>query len=432
MGGMATVKRKMHTPGKMDDRATVYRRPARESVTESVTWCGNIERLAWGGMGVGRAEDGRLILLSAPLALFPGERVEAEVRWKARHGEGRVTAWIQRDRRRVRAECPVAGVCGGCDLWEAGPLAGALKREMVTDLLARQLPGAPPWRWLEAPADARRHRIQLHWDGKELGFHRRWSHAVVPVGGCPAAADPLSRAIPRLREALEARVLSPRSQRWELATGTPAGTVLAVAESGRAWRLEPDGWHPADDPVTHDLGGARLRHRAGGFFQVCPPWAWSAFGAILADWRLPGGTLFDLYGGVGFFSALLGGRLRRRVLVENDEPAVAFARANLAAMGLEAECVAADVAEWVAPDLGGDDDLILLDPPRTGLAPELCARLQTARAGALVLVGCDGAAFCRDVQRLAPAWELAELAVADLFPLTHHVEAVALLRQNGR
>jgi 23S rRNA (uracil1939-C5)-methyltransferase len=380
-------------------------------------------------MGVGRGGDGRLILLSAPLALFPGERVEADVRWKPRHGEGRVTAWTRRDPRRVPAQCPVAGVCGGCSLWEAGPLAGTLKREMVADLLARQLPEAPPWRWLEAPASARRHRVQLHWDGRELGFHRRDSHTVVPVAGCPAAAEPLSRAIPRLREALEAKVLSPRSQRWELATGTPAGEVFAVAESGRAWRLEPDGWHPSADPVSHAFGPALLRHRAGGFFQVCPDWAWSAFGEILGAWALPGGTLFDLYGGVGFFSALLGGRFRRRVLVENDGPAVDWARSNLEALGLEALCLAADAPAWVEPGLGTADDLILLDPPRTGLAPELCAQLQTAGAGALVLVGCDGAAFCRDLGRLAPAWQVKELAAADLFPLTEHVEAVALLHK---
>jgi len=419
------VKRKDNTPGKKELRPTVYRRPAQEAVK----WCGSIERLAWGGMGVGREADGRLVLLSAPLALFPGEQVEASVRWKPRHGEGQVTAWVRRDPRRVRAECPVAGVCGGCDLWEAGPCAGALKQAMVTDLLARQLPEAPAWRWLEAPATARRHRIQLHWNGTELGFHRRGSHSLVPVDRCPAAADPLSQAVPRLRAALEGRMLATRSQRWELVTGSPAGSVQAVAEDGRSWLLEPDGWHPATTPVSHQLGATLLRHRPGGFFQVCPEWAWSAFGSILGAWALPSGTLYDLYGGVGFFSALLGHRMRRRVLVENDEPAVAWARSNLEALGLEAECQVNDAGQWQAPETCGAEDLILLDPPRTGLVPELCARLQDARAGAIVLVGCDGAAFCRDVQRLAPAWELKELAVADLFPLTGHVEAVALLHK---
>lgn len=384
-----------------------------------------IERLAWGGKGVARAEDGRLILLSAPLALFPGERVEAQVHWKARHGEGQVTAWLQRDRRRVKALCPVAASCGGCELWEAGPETSNLKKAMVTDLLSRQLPLAPPWRWLEAPEDAARHRIQLHWTGNDLGYHRRNSHGLVAVKACPAAAPALSLAIPRLQEALEGRTLPTRPQRWELATGTPAGEVFATDEQGRTWRLEPDGWHPHAGGITHRLGESRLSVRAGGFFQVCPPWAWRAFGEILRAWPLPGGTLYDLYGGVGFFSALLG--RRGGVLVEFDAAAVAWASRNLEGTGIL--CLAEDTAVWLPEGFGAPGDLILLDPPRTGLAPEVCARLQTALATDLVLVGCDGAAFCRDVQRLAPAWKLEGLAVADLFPRTSHVECVAWLRK---
>ena len=55
-------------------------------------------------MGVGRAEDGRVVLLAAPLALFPGEAVRAEVRWKPRHGEGRVVEWLAG----IPAGCPPA------------------------------------------------------------------------------------------------------------------------------------------------------------------------------------------------------------------------------------------------------------------------------------------------------------------------------------
>ena len=274
----------------------------------------------------------------------------------------------RRDSRRVPAGCPVAGTCGGCDLWEAGTQASALKREMVADLFTRQLPDAPSWRWLEAPGDARRHRIQLHWDGRELGYHRRESHALVPVQACPAAVPSLSGAIPRLAEALAARMVPTRPQRWELATGTPAGAVTAVAEDGRAWALEPDGWHPSPEPVEHRLEGATLRHRAGGFFQVCPPWAWAAFGAILAEWDLAGDTLYDLYGGVGFFSALLGTRCRHRILVESDEPAVAWARRNLGDLGLACRVPGRGCRRLGARRAWARTaDLILLDPPRAGL-----------------------------------------------------------------
>jgi 23S rRNA (uracil1939-C5)-methyltransferase len=391
------------------------------------SWQGPIERLAWGGKGVGRAQDGRLLLLEAPLALFPGEEVEATVIWKARHGEGRVTRWLKRDARRAEATCPVAGVCGGCELWEAGRHAPDLKRQMAADLLRRQLGEGVPWDWHPAPEEARRHRIQLHWDGAALGYFKRNSHALVPVSACPAAAEPLSEAIPRLHAALEGRALPARPSRWELSTGTPAGEVLAADERGRTWRLEPDGWHRNAEPLRHQFGGITLQHEPGAFFQVSPPWAAEVFGRVLEGWEVKGRTLFDLYGGVGLFSALLRKRFDHRVLVESGEAAVAWARRNLEALGLPSECVVADVAAWVPEALGGPEDVILLDPPRAGLEPALADRLCTAGAGTLVLVGCDGAAFCRDVKRLSTTWNLERLAVLDLFPLTSHVECVALL-----
>jgi 23S rRNA (uracil1939-C5)-methyltransferase len=403
---------------------SVYRRPA----SPAEIWQGPVERLAWGGKGVARAEDGRLILLSAPLALFPGETVKASVHWKPRHAEGQVTAWVKRDPRRARAACPVAEWCGGCDLQESGEAGPGLKRLMVEDLLRRDLPEAPPWTWLPAPAEARRHRIQLHWDGKRFGFHRRRSHDLVPVTACPAASDAFSQAIPRLAEALEARILPIRPQRWELATGTPAGDVRAATENGRAWRLEPDGWHPCGEPLTHRHRELRFDHGPGAFFQVCAPWAMEAFDRTLAAWNLEGDTLFDGYGGVGLFSGLLGTRFKRRVLVESEPTAVRWAQRNLEALGLPSECIQQDVAEWLPEGLGGPQDTILLDPPRTGLGAELSARLNSARAGTLVLVGCDGAAFCRDAKALAPRWKLEALSVLDLFPLTVHAEFVGLFR----
>jgi tRNA/tmRNA/rRNA uracil-C5-methylase (TrmA/RlmC/RlmD family) len=100
-------------------------------------------------------------------------------------------------------------------------------------------------------------------------------------------------------------------------------------------------------------------------------------------------------------------------------------------MGIPGECHAMDAADWITNALGAPGDVVLLDPPRTGLAPAFSETLKTAKAGALVLVGCEGAAFCRDVKRLAPEWHLERLTVLDLFPLTSHAEFVGLLRPNA-
>ncbi len=423
------MKRTMGSKNKKQARPTI--RPSEAKV--KALWQGKIEKLAWGGLGVGRSEDGKLVLLRAPMALFPGEIVEGEVHWKSRHGEGEVKRWIQKDPRRVQPACPVAEHCGGCELWGAGKHTSALKKEIIDDLLRRQLPNQA-YEYVEAPPHACRHRIQLHWNRTTLGFHKRKSHSIIPIKNCPVAAPVLSKAIENLQEALEASILPNRSLRWELATGTPEQTVYASLEDGRAWKLECDGWKPTKEGILHTFGDVSLRHRAGGFFQVCAPWAMEAFGQCLTEWELSGETLYDLYGGVGLFSALLGKKFQKRVLVEADEAAVTWARKNLHNMGLDSECLAEDAETWLPSGLGNAVDLILADPPRAGLSPVMLEKLLSAKAGKLVLVGCDGAAFCRDIQRLtAPGspWALRHLKALDLFPMTSHAEFIALLENKS-
>jgi len=404
----------------------------RKPSGEYIEWCGPIDRLAWGGIGLGRDKDGKIVLLSASLALFPGEEVKALVRRKSRHSEGKVTAWIKPDPRRVKPECSFAGICGGCSLLESGVLSGILKKQMVHDLLSRQLPISSSWRWLEAPENARRNRIQLHWDGTKLGFYSPNSYLIVPIQECPAAIDPISKAIPRLRDALEARILSQKPQRWELVAGTPANQVYAVAGSNNiVWQLNTDGWCRYDGPVRHEFKDVIIKHNPGDFFQACPSWAWSAFGDILQGWDLRGSTLFDLYAGVGFFSILLRDRFKKYIIVENNESAIGWGQRNVEDLGLNISCFSSDVEQWMEKSMGigSSEDLILLDPPRSGLTDGICEKLCSFGATSLILIGCDGATFCRDLKRLEQIWQISDLVAVDLFPMTRHVEFIALLHK---
>jgi 23S rRNA (uracil1939-C5)-methyltransferase len=177
-----------------------------------------------------------------------------------------------------------------------------------------------------------------------------------------------------------------------------------------------------------------LQQQPRAFFQACPEWAWEAFGQVLGGWRLNGTLLFDLYGGGGFFSRLLAGAYQRSLLVETSALAIADARANLA--GMQADIQEADVARWLASQQGSwasPADTVLLDPPRAGLPPAVSQRLAECSAGQIILVGCDGAAFCRDIRRLCEQgrWRLAQLAILDLFPFTPAVECIGLLRREA-
>lgn len=415
-------------------------------------WRGVVERLAWGGLGVGRLDDGRIVLLRAPLALFPGEEVTAAIRIKAKHAEGRVLEWNTRDPQRVEPACPYAMRCGGCELWGAGEAAGRLKRQMVEDLLHRHLPQAPEWAWFPAPADERRSRVQLHWDGARLGYHERGTHTIVDVAACPMAEERLSRLIPRLREALVAGILPGQPMRWELAAGTPKrkdGWNLVAIQQPEGSRERDAAWGvwTRDDleqgagpsrtgqglplpEIQHWLPGALYIVPAGSFFQGCPWWAQDAILDATEQWDFAGSVLFDLYGGVGFLTMLFINRFKLAVLIEQDAQAANHARDNLCSFPVAV--FDRRVEDWISSHSIADAitpaDAVILDPPRAGLPEAVSAVLCQTRAKALLLFGCDGANFCRDVKRLAPAWRLERLAVLDLFPNTAHVECLGLLK----
>ncbi|MCC7478310.1 class I SAM-dependent RNA methyltransferase [bacterium] len=419
-------------------------------------WQGRIERLGWGGLGLSRLEDGRAVLLSSALALFPGERVSAAVAQHARHCEGRVERWLQSDPRRVQPACPVAQSCGGCGLWGSGAARAELKRLQIEDLLSRQLRWDGAWDWISpGPAEAElalRRRIQLHWDGARLGYHQPGSHRIVEIEACPAAAPELSAAVPALRSALQQRALPRGLARWELACGSPVRDVLAYRLPAAAamaaaqaadpedsasagppapvWSLRSNGrWAESQAPLVHELGAVRLIQPPGAFFQVCPPWAWQGFSRIFSSWELGGASLYDIYSGVGFFSRMLAADFQNFRLLEGSALACSALPRNLD--GLDYRLRQQDAATW---DARGPQaaDTVLLDPPRAGLPGRLSRALLDCRAGSLVLVGCDGASFCRDIQRLSAGWELRSLAVLDLFPMTWQAEFIGLLRQRRR
>jgi 23S rRNA (uracil1939-C5)-methyltransferase len=175
------------------------------------------------------------------------------------------------------------------------------------------------------------------------------------------------------------------------------------------------------------VAGVSLQVSAGAFFQSGPAAAEllvdavrAAGGAELAAAR----RVVDAYGGGGLFAATVVPDHAHVTLVEGSPVACDDARVNLA--GRSADVVCAGVEEW--PTVAGPDgtaDVVIADPSRQGLGAEAAARLSDAAAPVLVLVSCDPVAMARDTALLADqGYRHAGTTVLDLFPQTHHVEAV--------
>jgi tRNA/tmRNA/rRNA uracil-C5-methylase (TrmA/RlmC/RlmD family) len=200
---------------------------------------------------------------------------------------------------------------------------------------------------------------------------------------------------------------------------------------------------PSDGSVVaadgRALGATRLEEEAAGrswrvsgtgFWQVHPGAADALVGAVRDALRpRPGEHLLDLYAGVGLFAGALApdlGPTGDVDAVEADAGAVRDARRNLhdvPAVRLHE----ARVEDWLAAGVRRAD-LVVLDPPRAGAGREVVDALVASGARAVAYVACDPAALGRDVGTFrAAGWRLAGLRAFDLFPMTHHVECVALL-----
>jgi tRNA/tmRNA/rRNA uracil-C5-methylase (TrmA/RlmC/RlmD family) len=262
-------------------------------------------------------------------------------------------------------------------------------------------------------------RTRIGWavgaDGR-AGLRRHRSHDVVPVDRCLIAAPGLPDVTGRTW----------RAGHLDTAVGS-SGDVAVVADGelveGRA-------------RLREQVHGRELRVSAGGFWQVHQQAAGTLVDAVLAYASPgPGERCADLYSGVGLFSVFLAeavGTQGSVMSVESDPVAVTDARRNvhdLPQVRIVAGRVDAVLAHEVRP---GEDvpplDVVVLDPPRTGAKRKVVEQIVARRPSRVVYVACDPAALGRDVATFARlGYRLTGLRAFDLFPMTAHVECVALL-----
>lgn len=376
--------------------------------------------MAHGGEAVGRHE-GRVVFV---LDALPGESVVAEITSTPAHGRfmrARAMDIVTASPERVKPPCAYAGRCGGCD-WQhiALPAQRRLKATVVAEQLTR-IGGEPADRWshlevaaLEGDVDGLRWRTRMRYAVDATGrpgLRAHHTHDVVAVTECLIASpaiggtEVLDRAWPGAREVLAVQ---------------PDGTAVVLPDpvAGRARVTQ----HAADREWTFD---------ATAFWQVHPGAADALVRAVQTLLRpRPGDHLVDLYAGVGLFAGAYaetvgpGGRIDA---VEADETAIKGARRSL--HDLPTVHIHHDrVDRWLKRGPLRHCDLVVLDPPRTGAGQEVMECISALRPRAIAYVACDPAALARDVATARHlGWDMTALRAFDLFPMTHHVECVALL-----
>ncbi|WP_298176118.1 class I SAM-dependent RNA methyltransferase [Saccharomonospora sp.] len=381
--------------------------------------------VAHGGHCVARV-DGRVVFVRHAL---PGERVLAEVTEDNGKSFCRADAVyvLEPAAERVEPPCPVAGpgLCGGCD-WQhaSGSAQRELKARVVEEQL-RRLAGLDVPVTVEPLSEGllrwrTRVRFVADADGN-AGLRAHRSHRVIPLTDCPITA----------RGAVDAVLPHSWSEGDEIeATEDVDDEVHVRRLSGLARRRRSE--QLRGGVAVQRAAGRDWRLAAHGFWQVHPRAA-DTLARVVGEWAdaSPGARAWDLYAGVGLFASVLAEQVgpKGRVLaVESGRRAVADGRANLPDMRqVRWRC---GQVEHVLRDRTDTPQVVVLDPPRKGAGRPVVEAVVAAGPERVVYVACDPAALARDVAIFGEhGYRLERLRAFDAFPMTHHVECVALLRR---
>lgn len=378
-----------------------------------------------GGSCVAR-HDGRVVFVRYAL---PGEVVRARVTAeRGSHWHADAVEILEPSADRIEPLCPIAGVGGSgcCDLAFVAPDAA---RRLKGDVVANQLGRIGGYAWEgeaeevgSAGATGWRTRVRLDVgaDGR-AGFHRYHNTELVTDLSCAQVPGDMLAGL--------------GESRW------PPGAQLHVAlDDDGARHVVQSGPRSQRRASTQVVEGAyEATQRIGDRTWSVPVTAfWQAhrdaarmYSGLVRDWaRLgPGMTAWDLYGGAGVFAAVLAesvGETGRVLTVDTSRGSARAARSALGNLGW------VDVlTESVRRALGskpGRADVAVLDPPRTGAGREVIDLLAAADVPRVIHIGCEAASFARDVGLYrGHGYAVEDLRVFDSFPLTHHVECVAVL-----
>jgi 23S rRNA (uracil1939-C5)-methyltransferase len=200
-----------------------------------------------------------------------------------------------------------------------------------------------------------------------------------------------------------------------------------VVESQREGQAQPRTLARWGDPsLAYHAAGFDYRVGHGAFFQVNRWLIDPLVERVIGEDK--GSLAWDLFAGVGLFAWQLTNRFDRVVAVESAPASQAALAHNL--QGTNSEIVASETLPFLRRRSNPRPDLIVVDPPRTGLGPEVTTLLADIAAPSLVYVSCDPATLARDLRALLGSGYVFEsVAFADLFPQTFHLETVVTLRR---
>jgi len=396
-----------------------------------------LDKLTYGGDAMGRLNDGRAVFV--PFGL-PGERVRIRLVYEKKNfARGELLEVLEPSPQRIKARCVHFGECGGCHYQDI-PYEAQLeaKTEILRDQLRRigkiEDPPVQPMVSCPTPWNYRNH-VQFHLtDRGKLGYVKADGHTLLPITECHLPNETIDGVWPQLEFESDAPI-----DRVSLRTGADDDLMLILeSEELKAPELELEAGisvvhlteedalvMAGEDHIIMQVLERAFYVSAGSFFQVNTVMAEKMVAHLLGKLSLPAKTIFDVYCGVGLFSAFLAPKCERLIGIEASPSACEDFAVNLDEFNNVELYEGA--AEDVIPHLETEPDIVLVDPPRAGLDKHALDGIKQLAPEVIAYVSCDPSTLARDAARLiADGYRLVDVTPFDMFPQTYHIESISL------
>ena len=428
-----------------------------------------IEKLVYGGDGLARLpadEHGPGKAVFVPFVL-EGERIEASLHEQKRSfARGTAQRILQASPQRVEPHCPYFQRCGGCHYQHANyehqlEIKAAILKENLRRIAKLELETkitihpSPPWNYRN------RSRLQVRTVPEfAIGYYKFGSHELLPVENCPVSSPLINRAIAAFWQMGREGNVADGINEIEFFSNADDSQVLieascqpgAASTPIREWadtlqtalseitgivvrRAASSGAGAADSKqvaasltreIVYHTDDASYRVSAGAFFQVNRHLI-NELVKIVTEGDM-GHSALDLYAGVGLFSTVLSRRFPQVIAVESSQTSHADLVHNSPANVKAVRATAADFLRSPGGNLR--PDLVVVDPPRSGLGESVVQSLVGLGAHRMTYISCDPATVSRDLAGLLSAgYRIEQVHLVDLFPQTYHLETVFHLAQ---
>lgn len=433
------------------------------------------------GKGIGKAGDMAVFVDGAVI----GDTVLAEItKVKKTYAFAKTVKITVPSEHRIEPECPYADICGGC-VYSALDYSTQLemKTKQVRDRLERiggiENPKVNDMCGMESPYRYR-NKAEMPVRGNKVGFFAEKSRDVADVKDCLLQSEPAMAAAQGLRDTGNSHI---RHIVTRTAPGTGQVMVILVSDSEEIDNLEDiiyaiddrineledeyyylesvyvsvrgrnDRKHMGDkftcvagrSTIVEDTGRLNFEISPASFYQVNSVQMEKLYGKAIEYMNLSGGEIvLDLYCGVGTIGIYAAEKAGKVIGIESVKDAVIDANRNAVINHIVNARYITGKAEEVLPALLAGEyeekgivcekaDVAVLDPPRSGCAPELLEAAAAAQPERIVYVSCDPATLARDIKILTEkGYEFIEASPFDMFPHTGHVETVVLMSRPDR